>query len=73
MITTAQELEEKLAFLVDQAQAARLMLDATYVAAETGANEQVLQLMRDGVQRIFDRGWYDWQSEHFGPKAPWQL
>lgn len=54
MYVTAEELESTIAFHEYQAKAARLMLDASYKAAEDGEDVIVIQLMRNAVEKVLD-------------------
>ena len=76
MIETAQELEERISFYEERSKAARLLLDASYAAAEAGtADESVLQMMRLAADRILDLGYHDWTLSHIpapNGKFPWQ-
>lgn len=51
---TAEELESAIIFHEHRARAARLMLDASYKAAEDGEDAVVVRLMRNAAEKVLD-------------------
>ncbi len=66
-----ETLESRIAFTEAKAKAARRMLDATYQAAEDGADHDVIQLMQLGTENVLAADW--WQIHQEPAYSPMHL
>lgn len=71
MIMSVTELESAIAFNENKAKAARLLMDASYKAAEDGEDDEVIRLMRYAVGMTLDAK--SWEITYVVPAPmPWE-